>query len=84
MINATIYNNHEVLNANQYHSIMNLIDTSTFDTEQRNYLLRGLDELTPDEADILIGKLLANQLDRITSGMSYNQGDIKEHMAKVK
>ena len=84
MINATIDNNHEVLNANQYHSIMNLIDTSTFDTDQRNYLLRGLDELTPEEADKLISKLLSNQLDRLTSGMNYNQGDIKEHMTKLK
>jgi hypothetical protein len=60
------------------------LETSSLDQQQRDDIEMETSVMTPQRASEVIANLKANQLDRLTSGMNYNQGDIKNHMAKVK
>jgi hypothetical protein len=62
----------------QQEYILSLVNTSTYDHDQRAFIERRVEDgLTKSEADKLIADLQMNQLDRISSGLPYNQTDIK-------
>ena len=83
MINATS-DIIDIVSNTQLTTIEALLQTSCFDQDKRDHIESGVANLSPDEANDLIYFLYNNQLDRITSGMNYNQSDIKYHMAKFK
>lgn len=64
----------------QYMMIENLLSTSTYEHEQRASIERNLHDYSRIEASNLIQDLQNNQLDAISSGMSYNQTDIKNKL----
>lgn len=64
--------------------ILSLLETSSLDQSQRDSIEMETSVMTPQRASEVIANLKANQLDRLTSGMNYNQGDIKDHMTKLK
>lgn len=63
--------------------IVSLLQTSTLDQHQRDAIEMETGVMTRDRASQVIANLKDNQLDRISSGMSYNQSDITEHKAKL-
>lgn len=68
----------------QYVQAEQLLETSTFDSEQRQRFDAQLqDEMAASEINAIISELRANQLDPITAGLPYNQGDIKNHLHKL-
>lgn len=63
--------------------IMSLLNTSSYDHEQRAYIEKRVEAgLTKDEAEKLITDLSNNQLDRISAGLNYSQTDIKNKIDK--
>lgn len=62
-----------------------LVSTSAYDEDMRGMIEGKLDddELTSGEVRNIIFDLEQNQLDRINSGLPYNQGDIKEKMKEI-
>ena len=60
--------------------IHNLINSSTFDDDQKASMERQLSSITNPEADRLISILKDNQIDPIAAGRNYNQTDIKEKL----
>jgi recombination protein RecT len=62
--------------------IENLIATSTLDQRQRDALEMEISVMTASRASKVIEMLQANQLDPLTQGAGYNQGDIKRHLAE--
>ncbi len=63
--------------------IVSLLQTSTLDQQRRDDIELETSIMTRDRASQVIANLKDNQLDRISSGMSYNQSDISEHKAKL-
>lgn len=61
--------------------IETLLQTSNIDHDERSRINRSLSEMTSEEAGRMIEYLQDNQLDKISAGLAYNQGDIA---AKVK
>ena len=69
---------------NQIVYINSLIETSTFDERQRSFIERQLSSgITSGEAAKMIDDLQMNQLDPVTQGGNYNQGDIKAHQKQL-
>ena len=63
--------------------IESLLDSSSYDHEQRRHILLSVDELTAEEAGELIWKISQNQMDRISCGLPYNATDIKNHLKNL-
>lgn len=60
--------------------IHSLLENSTLDHDQRRYIENELTLNLPSyRASQIIENLKLNQMDRITQGGAYNQGDIKNH-----
>lgn len=64
----------------QIELIQNLLAKSTLDHDNRWNIELKLIDINSDEAQRLIDYLYQNQLDPITSGLPYGQGDIKRHL----
>ena len=60
--------------------IEDLLQKSTYDHEFREMVENNLGNMTKTRASELINDLKNNQLDPITEGPGYNQGDIKEKL----
>lgn len=67
----------------QINYIESLIESSTYDHEQRKYLEGELVNLSSVRASELIEDLRLNQLNPVTHGGSYNQGDIKAQIKQI-
>lgn len=65
MITATEHTNHE---ESRYNEASLLIESSTYDHDQRDQLYSELNNLTADGIDEMIENLLMNQLDRFDIG----------------
>lgn len=63
--------------------IESLLITSTLDQHQRDGIEMELSVMSSQRASEIISNLKMNQQDRISSGMSYGQTDIKEHLNKL-
>lgn len=73
-----------VASDDQIDYILSLLQTSSLDQDQRDDIEMETAVMTPQRASEVIQNLKNNQLDRITSGASYNQTDLKEHLNKMK
>ena len=60
-----------------------LLNTSTFDDEQKNYIEGNLDHYSQEEAFKIIENLQQNQIDQVDSGFNYNQTDINNKLNKI-
>lgn len=70
------------MSQNQENYIRSLINTSTYDNKQRDYMEQQLSAgMTQFDAEQMIENLKLNQLDPITQGGAYSQTDIKEKIA---
>ena len=81
MINATsdtIEDNG--VNFSQLSAIDSLLQTSTFDQDQRDHIESGVANLTAEEADGLIWKLYQNQLDPVAHRANYSQKDLNNNL----
>ena len=67
----------------EIHYLESLIHSSGYDDETKVILEDKLQDLTWSEYDIMLADLKANQLDPMERP-SYNQGDIKNHLGKLK
>jgi len=68
----------------QYIKAEQLLQTSTFDSEQRQRFDQQLEgELTSGELYAIINQLEANQLEPITAGMPYGQKEISNHLNEL-
>ena len=70
----------ESINLETINYIEQLINTSTFDDEQKAQFERELSDISNQKADELITLLKLNQVNRIESGNNYDQSDIKEQL----
>lgn len=77
-------NSDYIASDDQISYILTLLETSSLDQQQRDDIEMETSVMTPQRASEVIANLKNNQLDRITSGMNYNQSDINEHKAKLK
>jgi phage RecT family recombinase len=64
----------------QVNYIESLIQTSSFDERQRQWLEMEVSTMTAKRASEVIEQLKNNQLDPITQGKAYNQTDISNHL----
>lgn len=66
--------------------ILRLLNTSTYGKDETGARLESkiMAGLTPQEYQKIKTDLLNNQLDPITHGGNYNQGDINRHLEKIK
>lgn len=67
----------------QINNIETLLKTSTLDEDRRKEVEDQLTSLTYARAEKRIAYLLANQLDPVTQGAGYKQGDINKRLDKV-
>lgn len=63
--------------------IESLLITSTLDQHQRDGIEMEMSVMSSQRASEVIHNLKMNQQDRISSGMSYGQTDIKDHLQKL-
>lgn len=62
-----------------------LVDNSIFDDFVKEDYYRRMSEAMPiEEYEKVKLELLNNQLDKITSGQNYGQGDIVKHLGKLR
>lgn len=67
----------------QANYIDSLLHTSTLDQRQRDALEMEVSVMTSSRASRVIEMLKENQLDPVTQGNGYNQGDIKRHLQQM-
>jgi hypothetical protein len=61
-----------------------LLDNSTYDERYRGMLRQRIDAIVDQEKyNLALNDLLSNQLDPVTHGKAYSQGDIKKHIKKL-
>jgi len=63
--------------------IESLLHTSSLDQRQRDAIEMEISVMTSARASKVISMLKENQLDPITQGAGYNQGDIKRHIQRT-
>lgn len=64
--------------------LLSLVNTSSYNEDTKQILESKIRSgLSSDEAAQIHNELMNNQLDRISSGMNYNQGDIKNHIQTI-
>lgn len=65
--------------------LQGLLDTSSYESRARENIERMINDndMTKEVYDKLAFDLNSNQLDRISSGLTYNQTDIKKHLRKI-
>lgn len=63
----------------QLEHIEQLLGTSCIDEERKRWIYKSMSTLTYPEANALILELQSKQVDRISSGLNYNQSEIIKH-----
>lgn len=76
-------NDDYVASESQINYIESLLENSTYDEDQRKYISMQLNGLSSLRAGQIIEDLRLNQLDPVTHGHSYNQGDIAKHLNQL-
>lgn len=66
--------------------LLNLLSTSTFEDRIRKNFENDINDMNMDKEtyDRISFSLFTNQLDKVTHGFSYNMGDIKKHLRKLR
>lgn len=68
----------------QIDEIESLLKTSCLSVEESNHIQSMLYILDYSEANLILNKLREKQIDRISSGLNYNQGEIIKHLRKLR
>ena len=64
--------------------IEQLLKNSSLSEERKQDIESQIESLTFTQANEILNELREKQVDRITSGLNYNQSDIIEHLRKLK
>lgn len=85
VMQAVDFDNHDYSASNEQQTyIESLVSSSTYDERQRTFIMSRIEAgVTRGEAEKIIDDLKNNQLDPITQGGAYGQGDIKKHIHEI-